>query len=1260
MSNANVIQAPVRREKITLRISILLGMLSIIYFSYWFLNMDFIQNQFLFWILVISLLYDFLKISYLWYHYWDISIPEKPNSSAIFKVDVFTTYFPGEPYEMVKGTLLAIQKIKHPHTTFLCDEANDRHLKEFCQENNIIHVTRNNRINAKAGNINNALLQAKGDLCLILDPDHIPFDNFLDEVVPYFEDETIGFVQTVQAYYNIKESAVAKGAAEQTFHFYGPVMMTMNSYGSVNAIGANCVFRRKALDSIGGHAPGLSEDMHTSMRLHAKGWRSVYVPKVLAKGLSPASLTAYYKQQLKWSRGTLELLVAVYPRLFKKFSLRQKIHYGILPFHYLSGINYLINFLIPIISLFSASTPWKGNILDFGLIISPVFICAIGIRFYVQKWVMYKSERGLHITGGLLQICTWWINIIGLFYTVIRKKVPYLPTPKEDKDLTNWKILIPNMIIGIVSIAAVIYGLSIDFTPFSIFMSFFALLNAGIMFYTLFFAFQRQKPVSLKSSLADLKIPLINRIQNLGFEFRRKAALPVIITALITSLFIQNNIDFKKWGGVTPEVSRKNIINYLGIFAPKIDNGISDLRSVKEISKRIGANFDIISIYIPWEKYIESNFPQLVLDSIYDQKSIPMITWEPWINFIQKDNSGGKQVFELIEEGYFDSYIAKFAVKLKNLQRPVFLRFAHEFDNPFYPWFVDGSESSIKFKKAWIHTYEIFQNNGAVNAIWIWNPWKSNNIESFYPGPEYVDWIGVDILNYGKLNQDGKSHDFDELYKPFHEEFSKLPSTPVIISEFGTLNADHLQGEWFSNAFTSITDDFQEIKSVVYFNNKTDNNWPKDSHISENLDWSLHSSQISKNSFIGKEVPDYVLSKLPYLKTNDTTLLHLKTSDLKNFKGVNLKKGHDWRKDYNVLSRANLLIDFEKMKRLSVNTIKFEWNSIYRYNILNITKEANLNVYYGFWIPEDLDFVNDTIGVNQLKQNVLEEISKRKHYSNIVSWNIQNDVLYNQKNYYHKPELLFQNRAYILWLKNLISEIKKLDTERPVIVDLEVNNQSIQYSKMLIDNVTDIDCIGLVVKDDKNLQSLEVHLKRSNVEFIFSEISTVFLTKPEIFDAKTSFFITAWQDQHESNKLSFDGLIDWKGRYKVDYFNLQNKLLGYGINVEPPQIRILKPAILTYANRKVEYYAMLYDDKEGWKFGWQTKGLSFEWSLVKCDKYGNYLAIKDIGFGSKISLIIPDDQELYRLLLTAYYGDATTTTITKLNTPLVQKSNYIK
>ena len=409
MIDQNQIKKPKKKEVFKLRLIIVIGVLSIINFFYWFLKPQLIGDEILFYGVAIVILFDTFRVLYIWYHYWNINIPAKPKTYKDLTADVLTTYFPGEPYEMTTQTLLAIKNISYPHMTYLCDEADDEFLKKFCETNDIIHVTRNNRINAKSGNINNALKQAKGEICLILDPDHVPKPNLLDEVIPYFSDDKIGFVQTVQSYYNVNESYVARGAAEQTFHFYGPMMMCMNGYGTVNAIGANCIFRRSALDSIGGHAPGLSEDMHTAMQLYAKGWKSVYVPKVLTKGLVPATLTSYYMQQLKWSRGTLELFVSVFPKLFRKFTWRQKLHYGVLPLGYLSGFFLLIGFLIPILSLFTASLPWKGNIINFGLIYMPVFICIISIRNYVQKWILYKSERGLHVMGGLLLISTWWV-----------------------------------------------------------------------------------------------------------------------------------------------------------------------------------------------------------------------------------------------------------------------------------------------------------------------------------------------------------------------------------------------------------------------------------------------------------------------------------------------------------------------------------------------------------------------------------------------------------------------------------------------------------------------------------------------------------------------------------------------------------------------------------------------------------------------------------------------------------------------------------
>lgn len=1259
MIKSKLIKTPVRKDKLKLRVLILLGLLTIINFFYWFLKPELIDNHFLYWLLIGPLVFDSIRIVYIWYHYWDISVPKKPVVLTNLTADVFTTYFPGEPYEMITESLLAIQKIKYPHTTYLCDEANDSLLKDFCKQHGIIHVTRNNRIDAKAGNINNALKQATGDICLILDPDHIPKPDFLDEVMPYFEDDQIGFVQTVQAYYNIEESAVAKGAAEQTFHFYGPIMMTMNSYGTVNAIGANCVFRRKALDSIGGHAPGLSEDMHTAMQLFAKGWKSVYVPQIFTKGLVPSSLTSYYKQQLKWSRGTLDLLVNVFPKLFQKFTWRQRIHFSILPLHYLSGIFYLISFLIPIISLFNATTPWKGNVINFGLIFLPVLTSILGIRFYVQRWVTDKSERGTHLMGGVLLACTWWIYIIGFIYTIIGKKVPYLPTPKEDKDRTSWKILIPNLTVGVVSIIAVIYGLSVDFTPFSIFMSGFALLNASFMFYTLKFAYQKPKSVKLSFNSKESGNSIIRTIQNHAFEIWHKAALPMVIVLLATFGSIHYYTEYVKWGGVKPEVQNKNVINYIGVFAPHINNGISNLQNVKDLSNQIDVNFDIVSLYIAWGKDWESNFPGLLLDSIYGHKSIAMITWEPWVNSFKDEMNQDKHVFELIDEGFFDGFIAGFAEKLKSLDRPVFLRFAHEFDNPFYPWYIKGDSASVKFKNAWIHTYEIFKKAEANNVIWVWNPWQPVNVSEFYPGQEYLDWIGVNILNYGGLNKNGDWLNFDSLYYHFHKEFENLPPAPVMISEFGSLREEDNQSEWITNAFKSIENKYDEIKSVIFFNSKVDNNWPNALQRNGYLDWSIAQNQIIKNSFSSKEVPDYVFSALPEIYTLMSMDNKSAPSEIKEVKGVYFQKGHDWRKDYHVLNRQNLETEFERIKQVGINTIKFEGNSIYSYNFLNMAKKHDIDLAFGFWIPSYLDFINDSVQAKKLKSDILKRLGRHKKNDRITSWNIQNDVQYNQKDFYLKPRLLYQNRAYLIWLQNLVGEIKKIDSIRPVHVDLEVNRLSVYHAKMILDNIQDIDGLGLVLKDVEHLDSITSFLNRRKVNYFYSEIDVDTLLLPEIFDRNPSFFITSWRDLHESNRLTFNGITDRKGRFKTEYFKLLYALNDSCIEMDNSKFSIIKPAVPLYPNNIYEYYAVIFNDIVGWKYGMQVDGYKFEWSLVKCDKYGNYLAVKDVGDGPVISLTIPQNYEYFKLLLTASNGKSVTTTITSLNTPLVQKLKSI-
>ncbi len=498
------IEPPGKQELFILRFLIMAGLVSLCQFLYWYFDDEHIGHTLLFWLLTFAFGYKILHLLYEWYYFASIKVPANGEIKRTWKVDMLTTWMPGEPKEMVVETLRAMVAVRYPHTTYLCDEGNDPGLKQICEKLGVVHVYRGtDKTGAKAGNINHALCKvATGEICVILDPDHIPVPEFLDQVLPHFEDEKVGFVQCIQAYYNQQESLIAKGAAEQTYLFYGPMMMGMHRQGTVQAIGANCTFRREALDSIGGHAQGLCEDMHTAMQLHAKKWTSVYVPELLTKGKAPGSLSHYYGQQLKWARGSFELLFEVFPKLAGKFTWRQRLHYFLTPLYFFYGVVGLIDIGIPIVSLFTLHVPLYIKFDEFVLRAVPLILTLTLIRHYSQRYVLEPHEMGFHTMGGILRVGTWWVYLTAFIYAVFRVKVPYLPTPKENQMHNDWMVSLPNLAVIIVSIFAIVYGLSKDWTPFSLLMAGFAGVNI-LLLGTITMASQRRLLMQLFGRLQD-------------------------------------------------------------------------------------------------------------------------------------------------------------------------------------------------------------------------------------------------------------------------------------------------------------------------------------------------------------------------------------------------------------------------------------------------------------------------------------------------------------------------------------------------------------------------------------------------------------------------------------------------------------------------------------------------------------------------------------------------------------------------------------
>ncbi|HEY3057211.1 MAG TPA: glycosyltransferase family 2 protein [Thermoanaerobaculia bacterium] len=445
-------------ERWILAVLLFLGLQSVAYFAQWWFRLEHVNNIALFVLLSFATWYGISRLLIGWYNAFHIEQPDPMEAPPGLGVAIFTTSSPGEPYEMFVRTLAAAREVRYPHVTYLLDDTRDPRFGELAREMGAVHLEIVGVPGAKAGKINRALELTGEEFILVLDPDHIPLPQFLDRVLGYFADEKVGFVQVAQAYYNAPQSFVARAAAEQTFSFYGPTMQGMHGTGTAVAIGANCTFRRKALESIGGHGIGLAEDLVTSIRLHAAGWRSVYVPEVVSRGLVPADLDSFLRQQLKWSRGVHDVLFREYPRAFRRLSAHQKISYLMIGSYYVVGLTTLIYISIPLLYLWFGAQPAVILLAEYVQHALPIGVLGALIYRFVQRWLCDPvRERGWHWRGTLLKIGTWNVYLRGLVLAVRGIAVPYIPTRKERHRGRFWSLARVPLITIALSVVTIVW-----------------------------------------------------------------------------------------------------------------------------------------------------------------------------------------------------------------------------------------------------------------------------------------------------------------------------------------------------------------------------------------------------------------------------------------------------------------------------------------------------------------------------------------------------------------------------------------------------------------------------------------------------------------------------------------------------------------------------------------------------------------------------------------------------------------------------------
>jgi len=380
-------------------------------------------------------------------------------------VDVFITTC-GEPAHILDRTFTAANHIDYPKKkVWVLDDACSPDVKRLAETKGCQYVARRQHDHAKAGNLNYALSRTSSELILALDADQIPNREILKLLVNYFKIPDLAFVQSAQSF--ILPEGDPFGNSDELF--YKIMQPGKDNDNSAFSCGSGVLYRRAALEGIGGFSTwNLVEDVHTSMKLHAAGWKSIYHNHPLSTGTAPADIHSVYKQRQQWATDSLRLLFWDSPFKYSGLTLKQKLQYFQIGYVYLiSGFVMPIYFLVPSWSLLSGQFLTVRPVLDY------VFYRGLYFLFTLLALVTLEhpadSRKPYKIWAGLFPV------FIKAAFTALRSKrgkPPYAvnnKVPDNPSLIQRLKATLPQLSIIVLTVVSIAYSLTFNTLPLATF-----------------------------------------------------------------------------------------------------------------------------------------------------------------------------------------------------------------------------------------------------------------------------------------------------------------------------------------------------------------------------------------------------------------------------------------------------------------------------------------------------------------------------------------------------------------------------------------------------------------------------------------------------------------------------------------------------------------------------------------------------------------------------------------------------------------------
>jgi cellulose synthase (UDP-forming) len=341
-----------------------------------------------------------------------------------------------EPVEVIAPTIAAACAIEPAHETWVLDDGDRDWVKALAEAYGARYVRRAVHDHAKAGNINNALdlmareAEADGggdvDVIAVLDCDHVPLPTFLTATLGWFDDPEVALVQAPQSFYNAGAFDDDGVSGEQGVFFH--VLMAARNHDGAGPFwcGSTSLLRTRALREVGGVATDtIVEDMHTTLGLIKRGWKTVYHHQTLAVGLAPATPEQYLLQRTRWGLGAMQVLTLERLWAAKRWmSWRNYFEYLSGTLWWLEGVATILVFLLPAVILVSGAQTSTAGAGTF----AAVFLVMLVIRMW-GVWLLFRGH--LHLpTAFALRIFRIPVGVSCLWWLATRRRLEFSVTPK--------------------------------------------------------------------------------------------------------------------------------------------------------------------------------------------------------------------------------------------------------------------------------------------------------------------------------------------------------------------------------------------------------------------------------------------------------------------------------------------------------------------------------------------------------------------------------------------------------------------------------------------------------------------------------------------------------------------------------------------------------------------------------------------------------------------------------------------------------------